>query len=109
MSADPFAQNHRVSRRDALLSGIAVAATASSAIADDKFATNSNLATTNTADADDRRQSPKEYSYRKSINLNSMRLATMAMLRSSTSIRTCTTQRHSYTKRRTRSTGCWAD
>lgn len=69
MSTDPFAQNHRVSRRDALLSGIAVTATATSAMATDKLCTNSILTTTNTAAVDDRRQSPKKYSFRKSINL----------------------------------------
>ncbi len=67
MSTDPFAQNHRVSRRDALLSGIAATAIATSAIAAEQSGANVNLATT--ANADDRRQSPKTYSFRKSINL----------------------------------------
>ncbi len=59
----PFAQNRGVSRRDALLSGIATAAGSSVANAAD--ADGSPRANT----PDDRCQSPKQYSFRKSINL----------------------------------------
>lgn len=69
MSIDPFAQNHRMSRRDALLSGIAATATASTVIASDTLGTKSALVAANTTAADDRRQSPTKYSFRKSINL----------------------------------------
>ncbi len=66
----PFAQNRGVSRREALLSGIATAAVAGGVArnvgAGENTADDSHGKTSAT---DDRRQSPKRYSFRKSINL----------------------------------------
>ena len=65
MPTGPFAQNRSISRRDALLSGIAVTTLASGLVAAESPVVDAN----NSAAADDRRQSPKQYSFRKSINL----------------------------------------
>ncbi len=61
-SVGPFAQNRSISRRDALVSGLATAGIALAA-------TNSSSASLNAAAVDDRRASPKRFSMRKSINL----------------------------------------
>ena len=68
MSTDPFARNRTVSRRDALMSGLAIAATAGNTFAADDDARPTDSGTTDQAD-DKRRQSPKRFSFRKSINL----------------------------------------
>ncbi len=58
----PFAQNTRVRRRDALLSGLA-------AVSAVTVANRESVAQPAPAPADDRRQSPKRYAMKKSINL----------------------------------------
>lgn len=68
MAIDPFAQNQKVSRRDALLSGIATTVTATTAAAALGQST-SDVAATTSSPADDRRASPKRFAMRKSINL----------------------------------------
>lgn len=68
MAMDPFAQNRKVSRRDALLSGIATTAVATAA-ASALGQSTSEVAATKSSPADDRRVSPKRFSMRKSINL----------------------------------------
>ncbi|QDT05923.1 L-ribulose-5-phosphate 3-epimerase UlaE [Rubripirellula lacrimiformis] len=68
MSTGPFAQNRGVSRRDALLSGLAVAGAAGAAIAADGSASSTGNPPDGNAAADERRQSKKKYSFRKSIN-----------------------------------------
>lgn len=69
MFSRPFAQTRNVSRRDAILCGLATAVGTGSALA----ATEQNAGTSDGHDAapqpDDRRASPKRYAMRKSINL----------------------------------------
>jgi L-ribulose-5-phosphate 3-epimerase len=69
MSTGPFAQNCALSRRDALRSGIAIAAAAGAAIAAEESGKNSTPGSTDSSPVDERRQSLKKYSFRKSINL----------------------------------------
>lgn len=65
MSLGPFAQNRSVSRRDALLSGLA--ATVVAATAQGNAAAQNSP--TSKAAGDDRKSSPKKYRMKKSINL----------------------------------------
>ena len=69
MFSRPFAQNRSVSRRDAILSGLATAATAGAAFAATEQSSPATTASNSTPVADDRRASPKRYAMRKSINL----------------------------------------
>lgn len=65
----PFAQNRGVSRRDALLTGIATAAVAGGVSMAAGSETHPAEQSHDTEVADDRRQSPTKYPFRKSINL----------------------------------------
>ncbi len=69
LTSGPFGQNRGVSRRDALLSGIATAAVAGGASSAVGSEGNSGENSPESTVSDDRRQSSKEYSFRKSINL----------------------------------------
>lgn len=65
MSTGPFAHNQSMSRRAALLSGVAASSLAAGIAAASPTAEVSDAV----AGQDDRRQSPQQYSFRKSINL----------------------------------------
>lgn len=65
MSTGPFAQNQSISRRAALLSGVAATSLASAIAAASPIA---EVAVDGNG-TDNRRQSPQQYSFRKSINL----------------------------------------
>ncbi len=69
MPHGPFAQNRNVSRRDALLSGLAVAATAGTAFATEDDETNKARDSATNVPSDERRQSVTKHAFRKSINL----------------------------------------
>lgn len=65
--AVPFAQNTPIRRRDALLAGIATLGAGS--LVNSNAVMAQNAAATTSAASDDRRQSPKRYAFKKSINL----------------------------------------
>ncbi len=69
MFSRPFAQNRSISRRDAILSGLATAATAGAAFAGTEQGSAATTGNNTTPVTDDRRASPKRYTMRKSINL----------------------------------------
>lgn len=68
MPTGPFAQNRGISRRDALLSGLAAAGTSAALFAGASEASPADGPTSGSG-IDERRQSEKKYSFRKSINL----------------------------------------
>ncbi len=68
MSMGPFAQNRGVSRRDALLSGLAVAAAAGTSLASDHAQPDAETLGQSSG-ADDRQQSRQKFTFKKSINL----------------------------------------